>query len=207
VRPDAPADQREGCVESSLRLRRFHRFCSLQLAVAQCLRPERPTHKGDADQPDEQQHAAENVCPAEYGREHLRDDTDRAGRYAQPRKPRWKRPTGSGESPTGCRGSAEPRSRPSLRAIRTLAPATKGVPARPLWRRPRTCRSAEPSRAIHHPSCATRTTPPRMPRRVGWGVDGHMRRDRASVGRRCISGSRGAARCSAVGRLRVPVPG
>jgi hypothetical protein len=146
-------------------------------------------------------------APAEYGREHLRDDTDRAGRSAQPRKPRWKRPTGSGEIPAGCRGSAEPRSRPSLRAIRTSAPATKGVPAQPLWPRPRTCRSAEPSRAIHHPSCATRTTPPRMPRRVGWGVDGHMRRDRASVGRRCISGSRGAAWCSAVGRLRVPAPG
>lgn len=26
-------------------------------------------------------------APAEYGREHLRDDTDRAGRSAQPRKP------------------------------------------------------------------------------------------------------------------------
>ncbi len=42
---------------------------------------------------------------------------------------------------------------------------------------------------------------------VDGGVDGQVRRDRASVRRRCISGSRGAARCSAVGRLGVPVPG
>lgn len=172
MRSDAPADQREGYVESSLRLRRFHRFCSLQLAVAQCLRPERPKHKGDADQPDEQAARRRTRMPSRT----RASATTPIAPVATPSHatPRWKRPPGSGESPTGCRGSAEPRSRPSLRAIRTSAPATKGPPL--LWPRPRTCRSAEPSRAIHHPSCAPRTTPPRMPRRVGWGVDGHMRR-------------------------------
>ena len=204
-----PAGQREGCAESSLRLRRFYRFCSLPLAVAQCRRPERPKRKGDAGQPDGQQHAAGHVCPAEHGREHLRDGPDRAGRHAQPRKPRWKRPGIRRESDRMPRVCGT-RSRPSLRAIRTSAPAAKGA------------RSAAVAAAAYLPSSRTIASDPspvvrhandtaerhRLGRhRESAGVDGHPRRDRASVGRwRCISGSRGAVRCSAVSRLRVPVP-
>lgn len=111
--------------------------------------PERPKRKGDAGQPDGQQHATEHVCPAEHGREHLRDDPDRAGRRAQPRKPSLGDvPRIRRRSPAGRRGSAEPRSRPSSRAIRTSAPAVKGA------------RSAAVAAAAHLPLSRTIASDP-----------------------------------------------
>jgi hypothetical protein len=195
-------------VESSLRLRRFYRFCSLQLAVAQCLRPR--VSKAQRRYPSARRAAARRRARV--------PSRTRAG--APPRPPRSRRsPRSATQSPleTSSRIRREPNrmlrvcGAPITAVVKgdqDLSASGEGRTAQPLWPRPRSCRSAEPSRAIHHPSCATRTTPPRMPRRVGWGVDGHLRRDRASVGRRrCISGSPGAARCSAADRLRVPVPG
>jgi hypothetical protein len=112
---------------------------------------------------------------------------------------RYRTSRSTGGRPTGCR-----------RAIGTSEPMTKGL-APPLvavaeyLSRSRTMKT-------HHPSSATRTTPPQGATAirpfVGWGVDGDVRRERVSVRRRgCLSGPRAAAQCSAVGRLRVPGPG
>ena len=93
-----PAHQREGCVESSLRLRRFHRFCSLQLAVSQCLRPERQSAKAMPISQTSSSMPQRTYAQPDTGGSTSREDTDRAGRYAQPRKPPVGNvPTGSGE--------------------------------------------------------------------------------------------------------------
>jgi hypothetical protein len=90
---------------------------------------------------------AGHVCPAEHGREHLRDGPDRAGRHALPRKPRRKRPGIRRESDRMPRACGT-RSRPSLRAIRTSAPAVKGA------------RSAAVAAAAYVPSSRTIASDP-----------------------------------------------
>jgi hypothetical protein len=129
---------------------------------------------------------------------------------APPRRPRSRRslrpatqaplerPTGSGESPAGYRGSAEPPITAVVNGDQDLSASGDGTAYLSLSR----TIASDPSPVVRHANdTAQDVTASRL------GVDGHMRRDRASVGRRCISGSRGAARCSAAGRLRVRVPG
>jgi len=187
VRPDAPSAS-------------AGRLCGVQPTVAQVpsllqppvggfavSAPRASKCKGDADQPDEQQHAAEDVCPAGYGREHLpRRHRSRRSLRPATQAPRWKRPHRiRRESSTGCRGSAEPRSRPSLRAIRTLAPATKGSPLGRCGRGRvlvvQQNHRERPSPVSRHANdTAQDATASRL------RVDGHVRCDRASVGRRRV---------------------
>lgn len=120
MRPDAPAGQREGCVVSSLRLRRLYRFCSLQLAVAQCLRPERPRQKAMPISQTGSSRPQSTCAQPNMGGSTCATTPDRAGRHAQPRKPPWKHPriTRAQQDAEGPRT----RSRPSLRALQYARP-------------------------------------------------------------------------------------
>ena len=160
--------------------------------------PPASKRKGDADQPDEQQHAVEHVpSRARAGASPRRPRSRPAATSSQASPPLQTSPSASGESPTGCRGSAEPRSRPSLRR------------SGPQCQRRSGARSAAVAAAAHSSLSRTIASDPSPDRGhandtaqdatairlfVDWvSMDMCAAIERPSGRRRCISGSRRGA--------------